>query len=210
LARARTSDGSAGTTVQFLTLGIQQTYYATERSSLNDTQYVSTSFHSRPVDLSDIAVGIKVTPNELLDSTTRLEYSVHGEGLHVVTTGTTARIGEGATSLSYSRYRRSATAKPESSLTWATNVDLLEGRSEGSYSLTWDIGRSVVLTQSLGLSYLAQCCGIQAEFQKFNYPQASSSFPISSDRRFNVSLVLAGLGTFSNFFGAFGGLGGGN
>jgi hypothetical protein len=95
-------------------------------------------------------------------------------------------------------------------LTWATNVDLLEGRSEGSYSLTWDIGRSVVLTQSLGLSYLAQCCGIQAEFQKFNYPQASSSFPISSDRRFNVSLVLAGLGTFSNFFGAFGGLGGGN
>ena len=103
-------------------LGIQQTYYATERSSLNDTQYVSTSFHSRPVDLSDIAVGIKVTPNELLDSTTRLEYSVHGEGLHVVTTGTTARIGEGATSLSYSRYRRSATAKPESSLTWATNV----------------------------------------------------------------------------------------
>ena len=26
----------------------------------------------------------------------------------------------------------------------------------------------------------------------------------ASDRRFNVSFVLAGLGTFSNFFGAFG------
>ena len=209
LARARTSDGSAGTTVQLLTLGIQQTYYATERASLNDTQYVSTNFHSGPVDLSDVAVSIKVSPNELLDSTTRLEYSVHGEGLHVITTGTTARIGEGATNVSYSRYRRSETAKPESSLTWATNVDLFEGRSEGSYSLTWDIGRSTVLSQSLALSYLAQCCGIQAEFQKFNYPQSSSSFPISSDRRFNVSFVLAGLGTFSNFFGAFGDLSGG-
>ena len=31
-------------------------------------------------------------------------------------------------------------------------------------------------------SYLAQCCGLQVEFQKFNYP-ASSEFPISSDTR---------------------------
>jgi LPS-assembly protein len=209
LARARTSDGPGGTTVQFLTLGIQQTYYATDRASLNDTQYVSTSYRSNAVDLSDVMVSIKVTPSELLDSTTRLEYSVHGEGLHVITTGTTARIGEGTTTVSFSRHRKSATEEPDSSLTWSTNVDLLEGRSQGSYSLTWDIGRSAVLNQSLGLSYLAQCCGIQAEFQKFNYPQASSNFPISSDRRFNVSFVLAGLGTFSNFFGAFGGLGGG-
>ena len=55
------------------------------------------------------------------------------------------------------------------------------------------------------MSYLAQCCGIQADFQKFNYPQFAY-FPIASDLRFNVSFVLAGLGTFSNFFGAFGGL----
>jgi hypothetical protein len=49
---------------------------------------------------------------------------------------------------------------------------------------------------------MAQCCGLQLEFQKFHLV---SSAPIPSDRRFNVSFVLAGLGTFSNFFGAFGG-----
>ena len=212
LARARTSDGSAGTTVQFLTVGIQQTYYATDRASVNDTQYVSSSFRARPVNFSDIAAGIKITPSDLLDSTTRLEYGVDGEGLHVVTTQTTARLAQGgSTTLSYSRYRRPTSAKPDSSLTWAMNMDLLEGRSNGSYALTWDIGRATVLSQSVGFSYLAQCCGLQAEFQKFKYPQSSSSFPIASDRRFNVSFVLAGLGTFSNFFGAFGGLtGGGN
>jgi LPS-assembly protein len=206
LARARTLDGSPGTTIQFLTVGIQQTYYVTDRASLNDTQYVSTGLRSRAVDLSDVAINVKVTPGASLDSTTRLEYGVHGEGLHVMTTGTTAQIPQGSTTVSYSRYRRSSTAKPESSLTWGTNVDLLEGRARGSYSLTWDIGRSAVLNQGIGLSYLAQCCGIQAEFQKFKYPQSSSNFPIPSDRRFNVSFVLAGLGTFSNFFGAFGGL----
>jgi hypothetical protein len=51
---------------------------------------------------------------------------------------------------------------------------------------------------------MAQCCGLQVDFQKFNYPSAAG-FPIPSDRRINVSFVLAGLGTFSNFFGAFGG-----
>ena len=67
----------------------------------------------------------------------------------------------------------------------------------------------LLVLQAVGLSYLAQCCGIQAEFQKFKYPQSGSNFPIPSDQRFNVSFVLAGLGTFSNFFGAFGGLTGG-
>jgi LPS-assembly protein len=209
LARARATDGSAGTTIQFLTVGVQQTYYVTERASLNDTQYVSTGLRSRAVDLSDIAINVKVTPGERFDSTTRLEYGVHGEGLHVLRTGTTAQLGDGSTTVSYSRQRRASNARPESSLTWGTNMELLQGRTRGSYSLTWDIGRSAILNQSVGLSYLAQCCGIEAEFQQFKYPQSSSNFPIPADRRFNVSFVLAGLGTFSNFFGAFGGLGGG-
>ena len=158
--------------------------------------------------MSDIALNIKVTPSARLDSTTRLEYDVQGEGLHVMTTGTTAQLGQGSTTVNYSRYRRSPSSKPESSLSWSTALNLLEGRARGAYALTWDIGRAGILSQTIGMSYLAQCCGIQADFQKFKYPQASSNFPIASDRRFNVSIVLAGLGTFSNFFGAFGGLAG--
>ena len=95
---------------------------------------------------------------------------------------------------------------PESSLTWSNSLRFLEGRATGAYSLTWDIGRAGILNQSVGVSYLAQCCGIQAEFQKFKFPQSRSDFPIPSDRRFNVSFVLAGIGNFSNFLGAFGGL----
>ena len=91
-------------------------------------------------------------------------------------------------------------------MSWSSALNLLQGRARGAYSLTWDIGRAGILNQSVALSYLAQCCGVQAEFQKFKYPQASANFPIPLDRRFNVSFVLAGLGTFSNFFGAFGGL----
>ena len=34
---------------------------------------------------------------------------------------------------------------------------------------------------------------------------ATSGFAVPQDRRFNLSFTLAGIGTFSNFFGAFGG-----
>jgi hypothetical protein len=74
----------------------------------------------------------------------------------------------------------------------------------GSYSLSWDIGRGYIQSQTAQATYLAQCCGLQVEFQKFNYADVSG-FPIPADRRFNFGFVLAGLGTFSNFFGAFGG-----
>jgi len=205
LYRTRTADGT-GSTVQMLTVGIQQTYYLTPRSSLNDTQYVSTQFRPRSVDLSDVALTVKLTPSERLDSTTRLEYDVHGEGLHVMSTSGTTRVGASSSTVNYSRYRKRPTSTPESSLSWSSALSFLDSRARGGYSLTWDIGRAGIMNQSVGFSYLAQCCGIQAEFQKFKYPQSRADFPIPSDRRFNVSFVLAGVGTFSNFLGAFGGL----
>jgi hypothetical protein len=42
--------------------------------------------------------------------------------------------------------------------------------------------------------------------QDYHFP-ANSGYPVAADRRFNFGFVLAGLGTFSNFFGAFGGIG---
>jgi len=203
LYRARTTDGSAGTTIQFLTIGVQQTYYVTERASLNDQQYRSNDFRSRPVDLSDVALTIKLTPGSRLDSTTRFEYDVHGEGLHVITTQGTAQFGASSTTINYSRQRRPAADTDDSSMTWSSSLNLLQGQARGAYALTWDIGRGHILDQRIAMTYQAQCCGIQAEFQKFRF---TSGAPIGADRRFNVSFVLAGLGTFSNFFGAFGGL----
>ena len=206
LYRARTTDGGAGSTIQFLTIGVQQTYYLTDGASFNDSQYVSGNYRSRAVDLSNVALTVKLTPSPALDASTRYEYDVHGEGLHVLTTQGTVSLRGSSSTLNFSRIRRRTNDDPESSMTWSSSLSMLQGQARGAYTLTWDIGRGEVLNQSIGMSYLAQCCGIQAEFQKFNYPQSGRNFPIPSDRRFNVSFVLAGLGTFSNFFGAFGGL----
>ena len=49
------------------------------------------------------------------------------------------------------------------------------------------------------------CCGFAVDYQAFNYPDLSALFPVPADRRINLSFTLAGLGTFQNMFGAFGG-----
>ena len=106
--------------------------------------------------------------------------------------------------VAYSRYRYSP-AQDTNSYSHGVDDEPLAARaaSPARYALSWDIARGYILSQNVMASYMAQCCGLQVEFQKFNYP-ANAGFPIPSDRRFNVSFVLAGLGTFSNFFGAFG------
>ena len=90
-------------------------------------------------------------------------------------------------------------------MTANTGIRLREGRLGGNYALSWDAGRGDIVSQSITAFYNVQCCGIGFEYQSFNYPQLSTRFPIPSDRRINFSFMLAGLGTFSNFFGAFGG-----
>ena len=203
--RARTTDGARGQTREFVTVGVQQTYYTKPESSRYDTTYAGAS--GRPDrDLSPIALTARVAPTPGFDANARFEYDISGRGVGMQVFSTGARLSSGASSgsASYSRRRYSATSPAESYLTGSTNLSFLQNRVTGAYSLNWNLGRSYVQSQSVMMSYLAQCCGIQAEFQKFNFPPGSSIFPIAADQRFNVSFVLAGLGTFSNFFGAFG------
>ena len=209
--RARTTGGTPGGTVQYLTVGIQQSYYTNPLSSQTDQDYVSSGYHRKTADLSDVALTVRVNPKSGIDANTRFEYDVQGKGLQVMTTGLSALWGNAASgtstaTFSFSRIQPESSPKPTGSFGGSTVLSFLQGRVKSGYSLTWDIAQAALLNQAVSLTYLAQCCGIQAEFQKFKYPQARADFPIPSDRRFNVSFVLAGLGTFSNFFGAFGGL----
>jgi hypothetical protein len=54
--------------------------------------------------------------------------------------------------------------------------------------------------------YNTQCCGVGVEYQTFTFGTAiASAVGIPQDHRFNISFTLAGIGSFSNVLGAFGG-----
>ena len=73
-----------------------------------------------------------------------------------------------------------------------------------TYSFNYDLKRDTFLQQRYLGYYNAQCCGFGVEYQTYNFANYST-VAIPQDRRFNVSFTLAGIGTFSNFLGAFGG-----
>jgi hypothetical protein len=122
--------------------------------------------------------------------------------MQTVSLGGSVNSSSNTANVSYSRVNYSTSSQQY--LTASNSLRLAEGRATASYALNWDLGRSYIVSQSVTVAYLAQCCGIQMEYQQYNFPELTA-FPVSADRRFNFGVVLAGLGTFSNFFGAFGG-----
>jgi hypothetical protein len=155
-------------------------------------------------DLSPVALGIRFSPSALVDLQTKAEFDTsRGNGMMVLTTNASLNGARSGVSIGYSRQRFDRQMEVSSFVTADSRFRLFADRVSANYSLSWDVARSYLASQRLIASYMAQCCGIQAEYQQRNYP---SGFGLpSSDRRFNMAFVLAGLGTFSNFFGAFGG-----
>jgi hypothetical protein len=86
------------------------------------------------------------------------------------------------------------------SANWHTRTNTIGA----TYSFNYDLRNDSFLQQRLLTYYNAQCCGFAVEYQVYNF-SAFSGFGVPQDRRLNVSFTLAGIGTFSNFLGAFGG-----
>ena len=201
--RRRPTDAGRGSSQEFLTVGLQQTYYSNPAASRWDFQYAGASSRQELVDLSPIALTARVTPSSAVSANARIEYDVSGLGLQTVSLGGSVGTTTTTANASYSRVVYSPTSMTHT-LTLSDSMRFMDGRTTGSYSLSWDLARSYVVSQSLAGTYLAQCCGFTVEYQQYNYPDVVG-FPLSADRRINFGFVLAGLGTFSNFFGAFGG-----
>jgi hypothetical protein len=199
--RGKTTDGTRGQTREFVTVGVQQTYYSNSESSKYDTSYSSSNTGRKPVALSPVALSTRVSPSTRIDANSRVEYDVNGLGLAILGVGSNISAGLSSGSLQFSRQHLSRREKPSSYLSGSTSLHTPNSHFTGTYAISWDITHSTIVTQNVLATYMAQCCGLQLEFQKFHLV---SSAPIPSDRRINISFVLAGLGTFSNFFGAFG------
>jgi LPS-assembly protein len=205
-ARGRTVDGVRGTTREILTLGLQQTYYSNPQSGGFDNSYQSTYGNRRPVDLSPLALTARAAPVAAVDTNMRVEYDTsRGRGLQSVSIGGNLNAAAMSAGANYSYSRVDRNAPSNKFIQGSTSMRWLDGRATGTYNVGWDIARSYIVSQNVVVSYLAQCCGLTVEFQKFNYAQLGDNLALPSDTRFNFGFILAGLGTFSNFFGAFGG-----
>ncbi len=195
-----------------LDIGISQSYYTDARSALYDQQY-ATSFSgtggTAPSHYSPIALNIHGAPTNNIDGTVRAEFDSQYHVLRTISAGGWYSLPNMLT-ITSSWSKRSlipqlpAFTRPDQYLRTVVNAHTRDNRFGGIHSLDFDLLNSTVLQQRLTAFYNAQCCGVAFEYQTYNL--SGTSLTVPKDRRFFISFTLAGLGNFSPFNGAMGGV----
>jgi LPS-assembly protein len=203
------------TSREIASLAITQTYYSDETASQYDPNYQS-SFNALAAaqNFSPVRIASRVSPSDRFQAQFSTEYNWTVQTFTTFTTGGSYNSQRFQVSGGWSRRRLipelpdySNPAMANHDVTATTTVHNQGNHLGGTYSFNYDLHNDNFRQQRVMVFYNAQCCGINVEYQSYNLG-GSSSFVVPQDHRFNLSFTLAGIGTFSNFFGAFGGQGG--
>lgn len=199
---------------EIFAVSVRQTYYTDERASTVDGAYQSgfDVILSNPSNFSPVSLQARAAPLAGLSADLRVEYDKQIDTIKSLgLTGKLAVRDWVSVSGGWNKQRYFfdlANPKKISSeyqfLSGGSSVRLLGGRLGGDLTFNYDVTREVLMQRRITGFYNIQCCGIAVEYQVYDF-SGYGYFVVPKDKRFNISLTLAGLGTFSNFLGAFGG-----
>jgi lipopolysaccharide assembly outer membrane protein LptD (OstA) len=225
-AKRKASEGRASTPREILDVSLTQSYYTDARAAQYDRTYATSFSGTAPSHLSPVALAVRASPTDALNATLRAEYDTQFGAIRTIGANGGYSVGHWLNAnagWSQTRYIPGLAgfddpATRQNYLNGVINLRLADNRYGGAYSFNYDFTRNTTgvpegvtpprrgfLQQRLVGFYNAQCCGFAVEYQAYNYSGLAIGSRIPRDRRFNFSFTLAGLGTFSNFFGALGG-----
>ena len=202
---------------EIVSVELSQTYNTNQLATLYDRQYQSNnvpgSIDAAPSHFSPVALSVRAMPNNEITANMRAEFDARYHSLRTISASGSyswANLFQFASTWSKRGFIKQLDGfNKESLLDQAINaqttVHTANNRVGGIYSFNYDILHKNILQQRLSGFYNAQCCGIAFEYQTVNWGTLSNS-PITSDHRLFMSFTLAGLGNFSPFNGAHGGV----
>ena len=198
---------------EILSASLSQSYYTNETAATYDRQQSSGYGTSKPTHFSPVMLTVRGAPTDKLQGDFRTDWDPTAHTLRTLSGNGNVNIGDWLqTGIGWSRRRYipklpgfDNEASATHYITSNTTVRRPGNRIGGSYSFQYDLKHDSFLNQRFTAYYNAQCCGVGVEYQSYNLAGGFSSFGVAQDHRFNLSFTLAGVGTFSNLFGAFGG-----
>ena len=199
---------------EFLTIGVEQTYYSDERASQFDQQF-STSFQrTTPSKLSPLALTVRAAITEGMDGSLRAEYDTHFMALRTIRADADVAVSDWLlqrTGWSQRRFIEGLSGfdnpdRLDHTLNSFTNYRAPGNKWGSVYQFNYDVQLERMVQQRLRFYYNAQCCGIAIEYQTYNL--ANLGFRLRhqqpQDRSVYFAVTLAGLSTFATPRGAFG------
>jgi len=199
--------GATATPREVLNVAVSQSYYTDAIAAQYDRNYQTSFTGTKPYHFTPVALTARGNPTRSTSVQFRTEYDMQfGYFKSFSAAGTTAAGSWLQASGGWSMRRSSADAEDaDQTLNATATLRTPSGRVGGTYGFNYDFARDYFVQQRLVAYYNAQCCGVVAEYQVYNFLRPDPRTGLPYDRRFNVSFTLAGVGTFSNFFGVFGG-----
>ena len=200
-------------TPEIITVSVRQTYYTDARASQVDGNYNSSYTGTQPSKLSPVSLLVKTAPAQGVNTTLRMDYDTQFSAIRTISADGILEHGgwiQAAASWSQRRFIEGLKgfddpARLDHFINGHTNLHTIGNRVGGVYNFNYDVRVGGFLQQRFLAYYNAQCCGFSVEYQKFDFSRLGSRAPVPKDTRLNFSFTLAGIGGFSNFFGALGG-----
>jgi LPS-assembly protein len=204
--------GGGGRSMEMVTVALGQSYYTDARAAQYD-KYYQTSYGSAPSKFSPLTLQVRAWPTEGIHANFRAEYDTKFSAIRTMSADGTVDLGRYLQSTFGWSQRRfieglAGFDDPERLdhyLNSSNNWRAWNNRIGGTYNFNYDIKTSRFLQQRLMGYYNAQCCGFALEYQQYDLSGFNTTLPVQKDHRWNFSITLAGIGSFSNFFGAMGG-----
>ena len=200
---------------EILTVSLTQTYYSVASAGAVDQNFQSASFDPTVIPLSNfspVALTVHTSPTVATDASMRMEYDAHVHSLRSISSSGSIThgwvTGNAQWSLIHSTPQHTTDAVMTTShfINGGATVRKPGNAFGGTYNFNYDLLNTAFVSQTIIGHYNTQCCGIIVEYQKFNYgTQSAAAIGVPRDHRFNISFTLAGIGTFSDLFGSFGG-----
>ena len=206
------------TSREILSATITQSYYTNQVAAQYDRNYQSNFTRgTAPTHFSPVALFFRGSPTDQLQGEFRTEWDTTAHTLRTLAVNTAySSAGWLQTNLGWSQRRYIPGLSGFDNVAAASNyvnagatVRRPGNRLGASYTFNYDLLRDTFIQQRYTTYYNSQCCGVAIEYQTFNYGGSLAAYGLTQDKRFNLSFTLAGIGTFSNLFGAFGGQQGG-
>jgi LPS-assembly protein len=197
---------------EILSASLQQTYYTKEIAASFDPNYSSTvGTQHPPGSFSPLALQVHVSPTTITDATMRAEFDSKSQAMTQFALNGGMALGWTVVNAGWS-LSRNIPVNPSLPITTAShflNAMAITRRPgngwSGAYGFNYDMKNKDFMNQRFIAHYNTQCCGLAIEFQKYNFGTRAGTVGVPTDHRFNLSFTLAGIGTFSDLFGAFGG-----
>jgi LPS-assembly protein len=198
---------------EIFTVDVRQSYYSNKAAAQFDPQYSTSNTGAAASNFGPIALSVRTQPTNELNATANAEFDSRYHALRTITVGGTYSWSTQLQStLSWTKRgyipQLSGFNDPNSlsqSLNGSSTVRTKDNKYGAIYSFNYDVFHSTMMNQRISGFYNAQCCGIAFEYQKYNFGSGGFS-SIPADHRFFMSFTLAGLGNFSPFNGALGGV----